>query len=130
MKKFNEIARRAFRCGRDATSIIFLRSFSKAFSVALLILAVALSTPFAYAESVVAKISLVKGAVQIVRNGKRLAASKGMAIKPHDEVITGADGSVTMVMPDHSLLHLGQSGTLFIGKSTTLKGFGTPSRSD
>ena len=130
MKKFTEIARAAFQCSRDDTSILFLKYSRKAFAVALLILAVAITTPFAYAESVVAKISSVSGTVQIVRNGKRLGATNGMAIRLHDEVVTGADGSVTIVMSDHSLLHLGQSGTLFFGKSTTLNGFGAPSRSD
>ena len=96
----------------------------------LLILAVDITTPFAYAESIVARISSVNGAVQIVRNGKMLIATNGMAIRLHDQAVTGADGSVTIVMPDHSLLHLGKSGTLFIGKGTMLNGFGAPSRPD
>ena len=130
MKKITEIAREAFQCGRDDTSILVRKSLRKAFALALLILAVATTAPFAHAESIVGKISSVKGAVQIVRSGKTLAAMNGMAIRLHDKVVTGADGSVTIVMADHSLLHLGQSGTLFIGKSTTLNGFEAPSRSD
>jgi hypothetical protein len=118
MKKFTEIARLAFQCSRDDTSILFLKSSRKAFAVALLILAVAATSEFAHAESIVGKISSVNGAVQIVRDGKTLIATNGMAIRLHDKVVTGADGSVTIVMPDHSLLHLDRSGTLLIGKST------------
>ena len=118
MKKFTEIARGAFQCSRDDTSILFLKSSRKAFAVALLILAVAATSGFAHAESIVGRISSVNGAVQIVRDGKTLIATNGMAIRLHDKVVTGADGSVTIAMPDHSLLHLDQSGTLLIGKST------------
>jgi hypothetical protein len=118
MKKFTEIARLAFQRSRDDTSILFLKSSRKAFAVVLLILAVATTSGFAHAESIVGKISSVNGAVQIVRDGKTLIATNGMAIRVHDKVVTGADGSVTIVMPDHSLLHLDQSGTLLIGKST------------
>jgi hypothetical protein len=117
MKKFTEIARLAFQRSRDDTSILFLKSSRKAFAVVLLILAVATTSGFAHAESIVGKISSVNGAVQIVRDGKTLIATNGMAIRVHDKVVTGADGSVTIVMPDHSLLHLDQSGTLLIGKS-------------
>lgn len=115
MKKFTEIAGGAFQCSRDDTSNRFLKSSRQAFAVALLILVV---TPgFAHAEIVVGKISSVNGAVQIVRDGKTLIATNGMAIRLHDKVVTGEDGSVTIVMRDRSLLHLGQSGTLVIDKS-------------
>jgi hypothetical protein len=117
MKKLTEIARLALQCSRGDPSILFLKSSRKAFAVPLLILAVAATSGFAHAESIVGKISSVSGAVQIVRDGKTLIATNGMAIRLHDKVVTGADGSVTIVMPDHSLLHLDQSGTLLIGKS-------------
>jgi len=130
MKKFTEIARGAFQCSRDDASILSLKSSRKAFAIALLILAVAATSGFAHAESIVGKISSVNGAVQIVRDGKTLIATNGMALRLHDRVVTGADGSVTMVMRDRSWLHLDRSGTLFIGKSTTLNGFGAPSSSD
>ena len=126
MNKFNEIARRAFECSKDDTSIFFLKPLRKAFAIILPILAMATSAPLAHAESIVGKISSVNGAVQIVRGGKTLAATNGMAIRLHDKVVTGTDGSVTIVMSDHSLLHLGQSGTLLIGKSTMLNGFMAP----
>lgn len=130
MKKFNEIARRPSHCSTDDTSIVFLKWWRKAFAIALPILALAITTPFAYAESIVGKISSLKGAVQIVRGGKTLAAKNGMAIRVHDKVVTGKDGSVTIVMPDHNLLHLDQSGTLLIGISTTSSGFMGPGRPD
>jgi hypothetical protein len=118
MKKFTEIARRAFQCNRHNTSILFVKSSRKTFAVALLILAVATTAQSVRAETVVGKISSVKGTVKIVRGGKTLMASKGMAIRLHDEVVTGADGSVTIVMPDHNLLHLDRSGSLFIGRGS------------
>jgi hypothetical protein len=93
----------------------------KAFAVVLPILAVVTITAIAHAETIVGKISSVNGAVQIVRGTKTLAATNGMAIRLHDKVVTGADGSVTIVMSDHSLLHLGQSGTLLIGRSTNVE---------
>lgn len=126
MMKFNEIARRPFHCSTNHTSIVFPKSLRKAFAIILPILAMATSAPLAHAESVVGKISSVNGAVQIVRGGKTLAARNGMAIRLHDKVVTGTDGSVTIVMADHNLLHLGLSGTLLIGKSTTSSGLVAP----
>lgn len=130
MKKFIEITRRALKCSRDDMSIVFLKSLRKAFAIALPILVVGTATPFAQAESIAGKISLVSGTVQIVRGSKTLTATNGMAIRLHDKVVTGSNGSVTIVMSDHSLLHLHQSGTLLIGKGTMLNGFMAPSRSD
>jgi hypothetical protein len=130
MNKFNENPRRAFHCGREDTSILLLKSLRKAFVVVLPILAVVTIAAIAHAETIVGKISSANGAVQIVRGTKTLAATNGMAIRLHDKVVTGADGSVTIVMSGHSLLHLGQSGTLLIGKSTMLNGFRAPDRPD
>lgn len=130
MKKFNEIARRPLHRSTDDKSIVLLKWRRKAFAIALPILAVAITTPFAYAESIVGKISSLKGAVQIVRGGKILAAKNGMVIRAHDKVVTGTDGCVTIVMPDHNLLYLDQSGTLLIGKSTTSSGLMAPGRPD
>jgi hypothetical protein len=96
----------------------------------LLALAAIATVAFAHAESAVGSISSLKGTVQIVRDGKALAATKGMAVKLHDEVITGSDGCVTIVMPDHSSLHLDQSGSLFIGKRPMLNRSTASSKSD
>jgi hypothetical protein len=78
-------------------------------------------TAIAHAETIVGKISSVNGAVQIVRGTKTLAATNGMAIRLRDKVVTGADGSVTIVMSDRSLLHLDKSGSLLIGKGTNVE---------
>ena len=117
MKRFNEIARRVFHYG-------------KAIAVVLPILAVVTITAIAHAETIVGKISSVNGAVEIVRGTETLAATKGMSIRLHDKVVTGADGSVTILMSDNSLLHLGQSGTLLISRSTMSNGFTASGRSD
>jgi hypothetical protein len=108
MNKIKEKSRRAFH-------------FGKAFAVVLPILAVVTITAIAHAETIVGRISSVNGAVQIVRGSRTLTATNGMAIRLHDKVVTGTDGSVTIVLPDHSSLHLGQSGTLLIGKSTNVE---------
>jgi hypothetical protein len=108
MNKINENSRRSFH-------------FGKAFAVVLPILAVVTIIAIAHAETIVGRISSVNGAVQIVRGTRTLTATNGMAVRLRDKVVTGADGSVTIVMSDHSQLHLGQSGTLLIGKSTNVE---------
>ena len=130
MKKFNVIARRRFHCGTDDSSIVFLKYLRKSFAIILPILAMATNAPLAHAESVVGKISSVNGEVQIVRGGKTLVATNGMAIRLHDQVVTGTDGSVTIVMADQNVLHLGLSGTLLIGKSTTSSALVAPATPD
>jgi len=130
MNTFSENPRRAFHCGREDTSILLLKYLRKAFAVVLPILAVVTLTAIAHAGTIVGKISSVNGAVEIVRGTKTLAATNGMSIRLHDKVVTGADGSVTILMSDNSLLHLGQSGTLLIGKSTMSNSFTAPVRSD
>jgi len=88
--------------------------------LALLTLSMDVTIPVARANSTVGTIFSVVGAVQIVRDGKTLTATNGMAVQLHDELVTLAGGSVTIVMLDHSELHLGQSGKLSIDESTLI----------
>lgn len=105
-----------------------INSLLKVLVVGPAILAAIVPAGLARADGIVGSISSVKGAVAIVRRGKTLTAANGMTIKFHDQVITGADGSVTIVMPDHSSLHLGQSGKLSIGQSKRLNESTAPSK--
>ena len=95
-------------------------SFKSRYQVTLLALAmlpIAANIAVAHADGTIGTIFAVDGAVQIVRDGKTRAATNGMAVQLHDQVITLAGGSVTIVMHDHSELHLGQSGKLSIDQS-------------
>jgi hypothetical protein len=91
-----------------------LKSLYKVSLLALAILPTGVTIPVARADDAVGMIFSVDGAVQIVRDGKTLAATNGMAVQLHDQVVTLAGGSVTIVMHDHSALHLDQSGKLSI----------------
>jgi hypothetical protein len=113
MKGFNEIAGE-LRALKDGQWMFYLKSPYKVSFFALAMLPLALAIPVARAESTFGIIFSVDGAVQIVRDGKTLAASNGMALQLHDQVVTLAGGSVTIVLHDHSELHLDQSGKLSI----------------
>ncbi len=97
-----------------------LKFLYKVFILALAMLLMAVNTPVARADGTIGTIFSVDGAVQIVRDGKTLAATNGMAVQLHDQVVTLAGGSVTIVMHDHSALHLGQSGKLSIDENTLI----------
>ncbi len=88
--------------------------------LALAIVPIGVNIAVAHADGTIGTIFSVDGAVQIVRDGKTLAATNGMAVRLHDQVVTLAGGSVTIVMHDHSALHLGQSGKLSIDQSTLM----------
>ena len=93
------------------------KSLYKVSLLALAIIPMGVTIPVARAESTVGTIFSVDGAVQIVRDGKTLAATNGMAVQLHDQVVTLAGGSVTIVMHDHNALHLSQSGKFSIDES-------------
>jgi hypothetical protein len=74
----------------------------------------------------VGSVKVARGAVAVERDGKRLNATIGMAIRPADTIITGADGSVGITFTDNSLLSAGPNSVLAIDKyqfdSTTYAG--------
>jgi hypothetical protein len=74
----------------------------------------------------VGSIKVAKGAVTVERDGKRQDAAVGMAIRPTDKILTGADGSVGITFLDNSLLSAGPNSVLAIDKyqfdSTTYAG--------
>jgi hypothetical protein len=120
----------AFRGRNDATPIFALKFLRKVSVLLLPMLAVAATTPVACAENIIGTISSVKGTVKIVRDGKTLPATNGMTIEVHDKVVTLAGGSVTIVTPDHSALHLDQSGSVSIDESKFMNNSIAPSKSD
>jgi len=92
------------------------RLADKAYLVALLALALAASSPPALAAGDVGRVKDSKGSVQIERGGKRMAASVGTGIQPHDTIVTGADGSVGITFSDDSMLSAGPGSVLTIDK--------------
>jgi hypothetical protein len=94
-------------------------------SLALPIL-LALGTAGAAVAEDAGHIKVANGAVQIERAGQRLPAQVGLAVRPGDVVITGADGSVGITFRDNSLLSVGPGSVLsidrFVFDSTTHQG--------
>jgi hypothetical protein len=72
------------------------------------------------------RIKVVKGAVEIERDGKVVPAIVGTIVKTSDTIVTGADGSVGITFYDDSLLSAGPNSTLsidqFVFDSTTHQG--------
>ncbi len=72
------------------------------------------------------RVKVVKGDVQIERDGKNTAASVGMPVQVGDTVKTGTDGSIGISFQDDSLLSVGPNSVLsvdrFVFDRTTHKG--------
>ncbi len=62
----------------------------------------------------VGQIKTMKGSVHVERDGQRLPASVGMAVRQSDTLVTGADGSVGVTFSDNSLLSAGPDSVLAI----------------
>lgn len=74
-------------------------------------------TGFARAEDA-GHIKVAKGTVHVERDGKRLPAAVGMAVRQSDTLITGADGSAGVTFSDNSLLSTGPNSVLIVDKYT------------
>ena len=61
-------------------------------------------------------VKTAKGAVAVERGGARLAATPGTQISAADRVVTGADGSVGILLRDNTLLSAGPNSTLVLDK--------------
>jgi hypothetical protein len=83
-------------------------------AIAVLVLAAA---GFARAEDV-GQVKVAKGAVHVERDGQRLPAAVGMAIRQFDTLVTGADGSAGVTFSDNSLLSTGPNSVLIVDKYT------------
>lgn len=84
--------------------------------IAVAVLALA-ATGFARAEDV-GQIKVAKGTVHVERDGQRLPAAVGMAIRQADTLTTGADGSAGVTFSDNSLLSTGPNSVLIVDKYT------------
>lgn len=82
------------------------------FAVALLAFAV---VGFARAENV-GEIKTTKGTVHVERDGKRLPAEVGMAIRQSDTLVTGTDGSAGVTFSDDSRLSTGPNSVLVVDR--------------
>lgn len=80
--------------------------------VAVAVLALAV-TGFARAEDV-GHVKVAKGTVHVERDGSRLPAAVGMAIRQSDTLVTGADGSAGVTFSDNSLLSTGPNSVLVV----------------
>lgn len=72
------------------------------------------------------RVKVVKGTVQVEREGKSFAATVGMPVRVGDVITTGAGGSVGITFQDDSLLSIGPDSVLsvdrFVFDNTTHKG--------
>ncbi|MEX2241914.1 MAG: FecR domain-containing protein [Burkholderiales bacterium] len=84
--------------------------------LAVAVLAFAI-TGFARAEDV-GHVKVAKGTVHVERDGKRLPAAVGMAVRQSDTLITGADGSAGVTFSDNSLLSTGPNSVLVVDHYT------------
>ena len=64
----------------------------------------------------VGQIKVMAGAVYLERDGKRIPAQVGMAVRQSDSLITGVDGTAGVTFTDNSLLSVGPNSTLAIDR--------------
>lgn len=95
------------------------------FLVALLTI---VAVPSAHAQNTVGTITQIAGAATIQRGGATIAAVPNMPVMLHDKIVTGAGGSLTIGLVDHSSLQLGESSTITIDDSVLVNGVGAPSK--
>jgi hypothetical protein len=81
-------------------------------AVAVLMFAVA---GFARAEDI-GQIKVAKGTVHVERDGKRVPAAIGMAVRQSDTLVTGTDGSAGITFTDNSLLSAGPNSVLVLDR--------------
>lgn len=81
------------------------------------ILAVATAAlAFAAQANDVGQIKSVRGEVHVEREGKRIDAQPGMAVRQSDTLLTGADGAVGVTFIDESRVSLGPRSVLAIDR--------------
>src|SRR5258708_10255480 len=78
--------------------------------------ALAVAGPAMAADVGLIKVS--KGSVQIQRGGEKLPAAVGSAVQPSDVIVTGADGSAGVAVPDHNLVSVRPHSLVAIDKDT------------
>lgn len=94
-------------------------------AIALTGLALAVAA-FSAAAADAGQIKTAQGAVQIERDGQRIAAVPGAHVLQSDSIITGKDGTVGVTLADNSRLSIGPNTVVSLDKyafdTTTYKG--------
>jgi hypothetical protein len=80
------------------------------------IVAIALSFAAPALANDIGQVKVAKGAVQVERAGKRVAATVGMPVRTSDVLVTGADGSAGVTFSDNSLVSVGPNSVFAIDK--------------
>ena len=80
------------------------------------IVAIALAFAAPALANDIGQIKVAKGAVQVERDGKRVAATVGMPMRTADVLVTGADGSAGVTFSDNSLVSVGPNSVFAIDK--------------
>jgi hypothetical protein len=84
----------------------------------LMVLAMTIRMPLAYAQTVAGTVTAMNGTVTITRAGRTFPATYSAPIEVGDQIITGTNGRVTMTLTDRSQLELVESSTLLISEDT------------
>ena len=63
-------------------------------------------------------VKVAKGSVHIERGAEKLPVAVGMAVRPADVIVTGADGSAGITFTDNSLVSVGPGSVFAIDKYT------------
>ena len=83
---------------------------------AIALAAALLAQPAIAAENPAGIIKNSKGSASIEREGKKLPAPAGSAVLGSDRIVTGADGSVGIMLLDDTLLSVGPNSTISLDK--------------
>lgn len=73
-------------------------------------------TVCATAATDIGQVKVAQGSVQIEREGKRLNAAVGMAVRESDVLVTGAESAAGITFADNSLVSVGPNTTFAIDK--------------
>lgn len=82
--------------------------------IAVALAAAAVALPAAAAD--IGLVKVARGSVQIERDGQRMPATVGTALRPTDVIRTGADGTAGVTFADNSLVSVGPDSVFAIEK--------------
>ena len=85
-------------------------------TIAVAVTMCALAAPGWALANDVGQVKVAKGTVHVERDGKRVPAKIGMAIRQADTLVTGADGSAGITFSDNSLLSTGPNSVLVVDR--------------
>ena len=93
-----------YRCTHPVILLLLISSF------------VTLHTQVVYAQIVAGKITRINGDASITRAGRRFPATYLAAVELADQIVTNANGRVTVTLTDNSQLELAESTTLIVSE--------------